>query len=50
MVGLWGGAYCFFRTGIIPLDRVDLSEIEIIDREREAEEFGPKLAWYRVLA
>ncbi|KAH8674276.1 amino acid permease [Xylariales sp. PMI_506] len=47
---LWGGSYIYFRAPFVRLSEMDLSEIEVIDREREAEVEEKKLPWYRVLA
>ncbi|KAL6250486.1 hypothetical protein RBB50_002788 [Rhinocladiella similis] len=46
---LWACAFLFFRSGIIPLREIDLSEIEIIEREKELRPAEKKLPWYRVL-
>lgn len=46
---LWACAFLFFRTGIIPLREIDLSEIEIIEREKELRPAEKILPWYRVL-
>ncbi|KAH7131110.1 amino acid permease/ SLC12A domain-containing protein [Dactylonectria macrodidyma] len=46
---LWAGAFIFLCNPIIPLNEIDLSEMQIIEREREEEEQEEKLPWYRVL-
>ncbi|KAF5000829.1 hypothetical protein FGRMN_1437 [Fusarium graminum] len=46
---LWGGAYFFLRTPIVPLKTMDLSEMEVIEREKENAPEEEKLPWYRVL-
>jgi yeast amino acid transporter len=46
---LWGISWIILRDKIIPLRDIDLSEIELIEREREMEVQEKKLPWYRVL-
>ncbi|EXJ78263.1 hypothetical protein A1O3_09424 [Capronia epimyces CBS 606.96] len=47
---LWLGAWLFInRAAIPPLRDVDLSEMQIIEREREVQPEEKALPWYRVL-
>lgn len=37
MTGLWATAWAFKRSGFVSLEDMDLSEIHLIEREREEE-------------
>ncbi|KAH8896908.1 hypothetical protein GQ53DRAFT_819159 [Thozetella sp. PMI_491] len=46
---LWAISWFILRDRIISLRQIDLSEIEVIERERESKPEEKKLPWYRVL-
>jgi hypothetical protein len=46
---LWAAAQLVYRTGFISLQAMDLSEIEIIEREKAEATWEKPLPWYRAL-
>ncbi|OKL59901.1 hypothetical protein UA08_04539 [Talaromyces atroroseus] len=46
---MWGIAWYFLRSGIIPLRELDFSELDQIEMEKELAPEEKKLRWYRVL-
>jgi amino acid transporter len=48
-IALWAGSFLFFRDRIVSLRDMDLSEIHLIEAERDAAPLEKKLPWYRVL-
>jgi hypothetical protein len=47
---LWGVCYLFIRPPFTSLLEIDLSEMDVIERERVVELPEKRLPWYRVLA